>query len=69
MFTGQIVLTNADIDSKYGLNFDSSDVKAFIAETRIIATMGFRDKVIYDPLQNSQIHKAFTPTVNTIAYT
>ena len=58
--------SEAGIDAMDGPFFDPTDIDGLVAETKIVAGMGFTGKASYDAVQIPHIHNIFTPSPNDI---
>jgi len=58
--------SEAGIDAMDGPFFDPTDIEGLIAETKIVAGMGFTGKASYDAVQIPHIHDVFTPSADAI---
>ena len=58
--------SEAGIDAMDGPFFDPTDIDGLVAETKIVAGMGFTGKASYDAVQIPHIHNIFTPSPDDI---
>ena len=58
--------SEAGIDAMDGPFFEPTDIDGLVAETKIVAGMGFTGKASYDAVQIPHIHNIFTPSPDDI---